>query len=169
MPFLFSCATHTLPEHVQSMLVESVDLERYAGLWYQVARYPHSFQRRACGESTAEYTFRDDGKIAVINRCWEDAYGGALNQQVRATGRPVNESGNWLRVYFFKLFPANYLIIELDSRDYQWAAVTTPNKKTLWILSRTPLLDEQIYQKIIESLVSKGFDERSIIRTSQQK
>ncbi len=168
MPLLFSCITRTLPEEVSSMLVESVDLQRYAGLWYQVGRYPHSFQRRPCGESTAEYTIRKDGKISVLNRCWKEEYGGEQNQQVRAVAVPVDSRGNWLRVYFFGIFPADYLVIELDAQDYQWAAVTGPKRNTLWILSRAPSLEPEVYQGIVDSLEAKGFDPHMIIATGQQ-
>jgi len=165
---LTGCAT-SLPEETASLLVPSVDLQRYAGLWYQVARYPHSFQRKPCGDSTAEYTLQEDGKISVLNVCWKDAYGGEINQRVRAVAKPVSETGNMLRVIFFGVFPASYLIIELDDEDYQWAAVTVPKKNLLWILSRTPSLDSEMYQQIVDSLVEKGFDESQIIKTSRQK
>lgn len=166
---LFTGCSTPLPEETASLLVPSVDLQRYAGLWYQVARYPHTFQRRECGDSTAEYTLRKDGKISVLNVCWKDEYGGEINQRVRAVAKPVSETGNMLQVTFFFVFPASYLIIELDSEHYQWAAVTTPKKDTLWILSRTPSLDEDVYQQIINSLIAKGFDESKIIKTSRQK
>ncbi|MCF7953989.1 MAG: lipocalin family protein, partial [Spirochaetales bacterium] len=163
-----SCAA-SLPEKVPSILVPQVDLKRYAGLWYQVARYPHSFQRGECGVSTAEYTLEENGRISVLNRCWDKEYGGTYSQQVRATAKPKNPEGSWLRVWFFGLFPANYLIIELDEENYAWAAVTTPKKNTLWILSRTPALDTEIYNTIVNRLEEKGFDSEKIIKTSLQK
>ena len=164
---LVGCAS-SLSLTDSQMLVDSVDLKRYAGLWYQVGRYPNSFQRGVCTVSTAEYTLTEDGRVLVLNRCWEDFYGGKYTQQVRAVGRPADASGNRLLVTFFKLFTANYLVVELDQETYQWAAVTTPNRGNLWILSRTPALDEAIYQRIVQSLTAKGFDPDKIIRTSLQ-
>lgn len=161
------CTTSISPE-MSDLLVDKVDLTRYSGLWYQVGRYPHSFQRGECGDSTAEYSLREDGKINVLNRCWEDEYGGTYSQQVRAVGTAMDERGSWLRVVFFKVFPAAYLIIELDEENYQWAAVTTANKGSLWILSRTPALDEKTFEQILSSLEAKGFSRDKIIRTSQQ-
>jgi apolipoprotein D and lipocalin family protein len=114
-----------------------VDLERYSGLWYQVARYPNSFQRKECRLSTARYTLREDGRVEVRNDCWEDQVGGERNQTVGAVARPVDETNSWLRVRFFRIFGADYLIIDLDT-DYRWAVVTTPDKKLLWILAREP-------------------------------
>lgn len=164
---LSSCSTR-LPEGIEDLLVERVDITRYAGLWYQVGRYPHSFQKGPCGDSTAEYTLRDSGRINVLNRCWEGEYGGSYRQQVRAVARVVNDAGSHLRVVFFNVFPASYLIIELDEVDYQWAAVTTPKKNTLWILSRSPRLDDDIYAMIVDRLAAKGFDPDRIMKTSRQ-
>ncbi|MGM0431636.1 MAG: lipocalin family protein [Spirochaetota bacterium] len=166
---IFTGCTTALPEETASLLVPTVDLQKYAGLWYQVARYPHSFQSKPCGDSTAEYTLRENGKISVLNVCWKGEYGGEINQRVRAVAKPVSEAGNRLRVTFFGIFPASYLIIELDDEDYQWAAVTTPKKDLLWILSRTPSLDKSMYQNIVDSLVEKGFDESKIVKTSRQE
>lgn len=144
-----------------------MDLDRYTGLWYQVARYPHRFQRRECVVSTARYTRMDDGRIEVRNDCWADAALETSNQNVRAVARPVDESNSWLKVRFFRLFNADYLIIELDD-DYRWAVVTTPDQNTLWVLSRTPSLDEDLYESIIDRLAERGFDREKIIRTSLQ-
>lgn len=147
--------------------VQSVDLERYAGLWYQVARYPHSFQRRECRLSTARYTLRDDGRVTVRNDCWVDEVDDERAQTVGAVARPHNESNSWLKVSFFGIFPADYLIIELDA-EYEWAVVTTPSRNTLWILAREPRLEEELYQEIVDRLVERGFVRDRIIRTSLQ-
>lgn len=147
--------------------VAQVELERYAGLWYQVARYPHFFQRKECAVSTARYTLRDDGRIDVRNDCWADKVDGESTQNVRAVARPVDESNSWLKVRFFRLFNADYLIIDLDS-DYRWAVVTTPDMDTLWVLSRTRALDEEVYTGIVDRLVARGFVREEIIRTSLQ-
>lgn len=147
--------------------VASVNLERYAGLWYQVARYPHFFRRRECPISTARYTLRDDGRIAVRNDCWADEAGGTSRQRVRAVARPIDETNSWLRVRFYRIFPADYLIIELDDQ-YNWAVITTPDRKTLWVLSRTPSLDEPVFSAIIDRLAERGFDPGKILRTSLQ-
>ena len=147
--------------------VASVDLEKYAGLWYQVARYPHFFQRKECRLSTARYTLLDDGRIEVRNDCWVNEVGGERNQTVRAFARPADDSNAWLEVRFYRLFNADYLIVELDP-DYGWAVVTTPDMDTLWILSRGPSLEEDIYLSILDRLEERGFIRGDIIRTSLQ-
>jgi apolipoprotein D and lipocalin family protein len=147
--------------------VSQVDLNRYAGVWYQIARYPHFFQRRECAISTARYSIRDDGRVAVRNDCWADELNGTSRQHVTAVARPIDDTNSWLKVRFFGLFTADYLIIELDA-DYRWAVVTTPDMDTLWILSRTPALEEQLFQSIIDRLEARGFEREKIIRTSGQ-
>lgn len=169
IPLLFSSCKTVLSDSTSAKLVPSVDIEKYAGLWYQVGRYPHFFQSDDCGESTAEYSLMDDGRIGVLNRCWKESYGGEYSSEVHAVGTPVDENGNWLSVVFFGLFAADYLIIELDSENYEWAAVSTPEENTLWILSREPALPAEIYDDIITSLVAKGFDSSKIIKTSKQR
>jgi len=162
-----ACVSGGRPHGETPETVASVDLDRYAGLWYQVARYPHFFQRRECAVSTARYTLRDDGGIEVRNDCWADRVDGERNQTVRAVARPVDESNAWLKVRFYGIFPADYLIIELDP-DYEWAAVTTPDARTLWILSREPALEESAYEALVDRLVRRGFVREDIIRTSLQ-
>ena len=96
------------------------------------------------------------------------AVGGTRRQTVRAFARPVDSTNAWLKVRFYRLFNADYLIIELDE-DYHWAVVTTPDKDTLWILCREPSLDEDVYAAIIDRLAKRGFLRDEIIRTSLQR
>jgi apolipoprotein D and lipocalin family protein len=147
--------------------VSAVELQRYTGLWYQVARYPHFFQRKECRFSTAKYTLLDDGRIEVRNDCWADEVGGKRRQTVRAFARPIDATNAWLKVRFYRLFDADYLIIELDE-EYRWAVVTTPDMDTLWILCREPSLEEDIYLKVLDRLEKRGFIREDIIRTSLQ-
>lgn len=151
----------------EAMLVDRVDLQRYAGLWYQVARYPNWFQRGICAESTARYTLQDDGSIEVFNQCWKDQFGGTATQSVKARAVPYDSSGNHLRVRFYNLFTASYLVVALDP-EYRWAAVATPGRRELWVLSREPALEESMYQEVLALLATKGFDLSKIRRTSQQ-
>lgn len=166
--FFYGCGI-TLDTKTESLLVTSVKLERYAGLWYQVARYPHAFQNSRCGDSTAEYALLSNGSISVLNRCWETTNGGRYNEEVRAVGVAADSRGSFLKVTFFGLFTAGYLVIALDTNNYQWAAVTTPDRNTLWVLSRTPSLEEPIYSGLISNLAAMGFDPGKIIKTSRQK
>ena len=149
-------------------IVSSVEIERYLGLWYQVASYPHFFQDPDCPLSTAHYSLREDGRIRVENNCWADEVDGERLQTVTAVAWPADETNAWLKVRFYGLFTADYLIIELDE-EYHWAVVTTPDTSTLWILCREPALEEALYQEIIGRLQDRGFPRENIIRTSLQR
>lgn len=145
-------------------VVDSVDLERYAGKWYEIARYPNTFERNCVGV-TATYSLRDDGRVNVVNRCRE----GSLSAPVRlieGTARPVDASNAKLKVTFFWPFEGDYWIIDLDE-DYTYAVVGDPSRKFLWILSRTPHLDEETFDAIYEWLPTRGYDPDRLILVEQ--
>ena len=146
-------------------VVDDVDLARYAGKWYEIASYPTPFQA-GCTATTAEYTLRDDGRVMVVNTC----RGGSLDGPVRriqGSARVADASTNAkLKVSFFPPFEGDYWIIELGE-DYEYAVVGVPNRAFLWILSRTPTLDEAVYQSILERLPEKEYDPALLVRTLQ--
>ncbi len=145
--------------------VPFVDLERYSGLWYEIASYPQRFQK-GCHRTTAEYTLSDRGHVVVVNRCNRDSLDG---RQSSITGKAFvqKNSGNAkLRVQFFWPFRGDYWIIDLAD-DYSFAVVSHPNRNYLWILSRTPVMDEDIYSGILERLKDKGFDLDRLQMTKQ--
>ena len=132
---LSACAT--FPEDTQSLtVVDSVDVERYIGTWYEIASYPAWFAKE-CTAATAEYSLRENGKIRVINRCRKRSMDGP-QKEAKGKAEIVDTVTNAkLKVWFFWPFKGNYWIIDLDE-DYQWAVVGEPKRKYLWILSRTP-------------------------------
>jgi apolipoprotein D and lipocalin family protein len=144
--------------------VERVDLERYAGRWFEIARYPNRFQKGCAADTTAEYSLREDGKIVVLNSCKQK------NQKVksaRGTAQVVDKKSNAkLKVTFFWPFYGNYWIIDLEPQ-YRYAVVGEPDRKYLWILSRTPALDEQTYAEIIGRIRSAGYDPSRLVKTPQ--
>jgi len=146
-------------------VVESVDLDRYLGTWYEIASYPAWFQK-GCTAVTAQYSLRDDGLIRVVNSCNKGSLDGKLKQ---STGRAkvVDGSSNAkLKVSFFGPFWGDYWIIDLDP-EYRWAVVGVPSRKYLWILSRTRSMDEALYQEISGRLQAKGYDKARLVRTLQ--
>jgi len=146
-------------------VVEHVDLDRYLGTWYEIASYPAWFQKN-CAAVTAEYSLRDDGMIRVINSCRKGSLDGTLKQ---STGRAkvVDQTTNAkLKVSFFGPFWGDYWIIDLDPA-YRWAVVGVPSRKYLWILSRTPTLDEALYRDIVDRLPAKGYTADRLNRTPQ--
>ena len=139
-----------------SQTVPFVDLERYSGLWYEVASYPQRFQK-GCHRTTAQYTLSGRGYVFVVNRCNRDSIDGRQSS-IRGKAFVKKNSGNAkLRVQFFWPFRGDYWIIDLAD-DYSYAVVSHPNRNYLWVLSRTPVMDEKIYSGILERLKDKGFD-----------
>ena len=162
--FIFSCAG-TVKSNSPLNVVASVDLQRYLGKWYEIASYPAWFQK-GCTGSTAEYSLLPDGKIQVINRCLKDNLDGSLKES-RGKAEVADTATNAkLKVWFFWPFKGNYWVIDLSS-DYQWAVVGEPSRKYLWILSRTPTMDEAVYQRILERLPQKGYDPARLRKTAQ--
>ncbi|MBD3287955.1 hypothetical protein GF337_04055 [candidate division KSB1 bacterium] len=138
----------------QPTTVDSVDLSRYVGMWYEIAKIPNRFQDNCAYGTTAEYLLCEDGKIEVINRCYDE--NGKLD---KATGiaKVVDKASNAkLKVSFvsilgWRLFWGDYWIIGLDP-DYRWAIVGTPDRKYGWILSRSKLLSEDVLNTIFDIL-----------------
>jgi len=148
-------------------VVPSVDLTRYAGKWYEIARLPNRFQRACVSDATATYTLRADGKISVLNQC-RQADGGIKSSRATARVAGPGQPNSKLRVTFFWPFSGDYWIIGLDP-EYRWAVVGEPNRKYLWILSRTPELDDRIYHEILERVKAQGYDVSRIVRTPQRR
>jgi apolipoprotein D and lipocalin family protein len=145
-------------------VVPSVDLTRYAGKWYEIARLPNRFQRACASDITATYTLRPDGKITVLNECRQ---ADGRPKSAKGTARVADAKGpnTKLKVTFFWPFSGNYWIIDLDPA-YRWAVVGEPGRDYLWILSRQPRLDDGLLQQIVERAKQKGFDTGKLLKTS---
>jgi apolipoprotein D and lipocalin family protein len=144
-------------------VVGNVDLSRYAGRWYEIARLPNRFEKKCADSVTATYTLRSDGKVDVVNRCRK-----ANGEYTTAKGKAkiVDKKTNAkLKVTFFWPFYGDYWILDLGP-NYEYAVVGAPNRDYLWILSRTPQLDEQLYQRLLRELATRGFATDRMIRTS---
>jgi apolipoprotein D and lipocalin family protein len=146
-------------------VVPYVDLSRYVGTWYEIATIPQSFQKD-CVASMATYTRLDDGTIAVVNQCRKKTLDGKV-KMAKGTAWVVDKKTNAkLKVQFFWPFKGAYWIIELDS-DYQYAVVGHPNRNYLWILSRTPQMEESLYHDLLQRIARKGYDVSRIKKTLQ--
>lgn len=144
--------------------VPHVDLHRYAGLWYEVARLPTRYEK-GCQHVTAEYHLRPDGKVQVINTCHQKGLEGPV-EKATGTARAVDATNAKLKVSFFWPFEGDYWILELSS-GYHYALVGTPNRESLWILSRTPHLERGLRDRLIASAREKGFPVDKLIFTPQ--
>ena len=145
--------------------VEQVDLDRYLGTWYEIARIPQRFQRD-CTATTATYSLEEDGDIRVLNRCRKGSPDGPLDE-AEGRARVVDEVTNAkLEVSFFGPFWGDYWIVELGP-NYEYAVVGHPSRDYLWILSRTPTMDPELYQGILSRLEGQGYDTERLVRTVQ--
>lgn len=151
--------------------VPSVDLNRYLGDWFEIARYPNRFQRQCVGDVRATYARRPDGRIDVINRC-RTADG---DTEARGVARIVDEQNfTRLKVRFapawLSFLPAvwgDYWVIGL-APDYSWAVVADPGRKYLWILARTPRLEGASLAAAHAAARANGFDVARLVQTSQR-
>lgn len=158
--WLWLCCSFCLGFAAELPTVSSVDLERYLGRWYEIARFDHRFER-GCSEVEAFYTLREDGMIGVKNRCFL----ADENRTKEAHGRAyiVDEKSNAkLKVTFFWPFYGNYWIIDL-AEDYRYAVVSEPSQEYFWILSRTPKMRQEDLDYILSYANTLGFDTAKLI------
>ena len=150
------------PEGVQP--VNGFELNRYLGVWYEIARLDHSFER-GLEQVTANYSVHEDGGVRVINRGWSAADGEWNEAEGRAyfvTGEDVGH----LKVSFFGPFFGAYVIFELDD-DYQYAFVSGPDHDYLWLLSRTPMVSPALLDHFVRRSGELGFDTSSLVFVRQ--
>lgn len=146
--------------------VPFVDIKKYAGTWYEIASFPQRFQKN-CTCTTAEYSLTDQDYLIVENKCNKDSNDGKLST-IKGKAFIEKNSGNAkLKIQFFWPFKGKYWIIDL-ANDYSYAVVGHPNRKYLWILSRSKTMDKNIYNKIIKECSIKGFDVSKIKITEQK-
>ena len=145
--------------------VKKVDLQKYSGQWYEIARFPNRFEKGLICV-TANYRIKENGKIEVINK---GHLVGDIKRIKTAKGIawvPNHKLPGQLKVRFFWPFSGKYYIIALD-KQYQYVLVGDPSRKFLWILSRTKTLPEDIYSKLLKIAKENGFDTQKLIRINQ--
>lgn len=150
--------------------VSYVDLKKYVGLWYEIAKIPNSFQRDCIRNTTASYELRPDGKIKVINRCiGSDGVVKEANGVARVVDTVKNSKlkVSFVSIFGIQLFWGDYWIIGLD-KDYRYAVVGNPSRKHGWILNRTPELSKEDMEAANDILRSNGYDPKSFVLTEQQ-
>jgi len=147
-------------------VVEQVDLERYAGRWFEIARYDVSFQR-GCEGVTAQYRPMADGLVEVINACRRGGLEGELDTVTGRAKVVEGSNGAKLKVSFFgPFFFGDYWVIDLAD-DYDWAVVSEPRGRFLWILARTPQMDEAVLADRLTWLANQGYDTSALRFTEQ--
>ncbi len=154
------------------VVVPSVELTRYTGKWYEIARLPNRFQKNCVSDVTAVYSLLADNQMKVVNGCRQK---NGQTEQAEGQARVTNKRGpnSKLEVRFAPAWLSwlsavwgDYWIIALAT-DYSYSVVGTPDRKYLWILARTPHLDEAIYQRILQQTATQGFAVAQLVQTSQ--
>ncbi|OYV85733.1 MAG: hypothetical protein B7Z63_05065 [Ignavibacteriae bacterium 37-53-5] len=165
----FSCREVPNSDKAEPVTVDSVDLTRYIGTWYEIAKIPNSFQSKCVRNTTATYTLRGDGEIDVVNRCEESD---SSENVAKGIAKVVDLKTNaklevsFVRILGIQLFWGDYWIIGLD-RNYRFAVVGTPSRKYGWILSRTPALSAEDMAVVRDILRRQGYDPGVFVPTEQ--
>jgi apolipoprotein D and lipocalin family protein len=152
--------------------ISSLDLPRYLGEWYEIAKFPNRFQRKCTGFTKATYTALPDGRVQVENRCRladgsTDVAIGVARQVGAANSPRLKVRFAPALLSFIPMVWGDYWIIDLD-KDYGLAAVSEPGREYLWILSRTPTVSKPAYDALVARLSGQGLDVRKLVRTPQE-
>ena len=173
LPLLLGVCSFSALAQTELATIPSLNVPRYMGTWYEVAKYPNRFQKNCASNTSAVYEAQPNGTLRVTNRCTE------ADGKVKEAAGEARQIGNatspklevrfapaWLS--FLPFVWGNYWVIDLDA-DYQLAAISEPSQEFLWILSRTATPNDQAYSQLLERLAIKGFDLKKIEVSRQTK
>ncbi|BBN10197.1 apolipoprotein D and lipocalin family protein [Marchantia polymorpha subsp. ruderalis] len=152
--------------------VKNVDLERYAGRWYEIACVQSRFQPKQGTNTRATYTLNPDQTIHVLNETWVDGTRSYIEGKAWKADASSEDAKLKVRFWvppFLPVFPVtgDYWVLALDFDNYQYALVGQPSRKYLWVLSRTPQMSDEIYQSLLEQATKQGYDTSCLVKTSQ--
>jgi apolipoprotein D and lipocalin family protein len=154
------------PGVAQRPYIKNFDLNRYLGKWYEIARFPHSFEKGLVG-CTANYALLPDGKVKVENAGYKNTLDGEYSTALGKAKFASDRTEGHLKVSFFLFFYADYFVMDLDP-GYQWALIGSKADKYLWILARSPLMDDVTYNKILDKARSLGYDLTPLYKVPQK-
>jgi apolipoprotein D and lipocalin family protein len=153
-------------KHTPVQTVDHVELSRYVGVWNEIAHYPVKYQD-GCVDSTATFSLRNDGEIDILNSC-RNMKDGTL-RHINGRGWVIDTKSNArLKFSFFWPFRSEYLIID-QGDEYEYSVIGTPDRKHLWIISRTPEIDSDTFEEIIQNIEKQGFYRENLIKTQHSK
>lgn len=161
---IFSC-TKTNSQMIDKTTVKELDLNRYLGTWYEIARFPHSFEKNLVGV-TATYALRKDGKIEVLNQGIKNTLDGERSKAVGKAKIPDKSEPGKLKVSFFWIFYADYFVLELD-KNYQYVMIGSSSDKYFWILSRTPQMEPANYEMLLQNARKRGYNLDNLYKVPQ--
>lgn len=169
---LCSVALGAIANEGELRTIPALDVPRYMGTWYEIAKYPNRFQKKCIKDTRAEYELRANGTLQVTNRCTldngeVDVVVGAARQvgDARSPKLEVRFAPEWLS--FIPMVWGDYWVVDLDP-EYQLVAVSEPKREYLWVLARTPTVNPRAYEELLARLEKQGFDIRKIVLTRQQ-
>ena len=145
--------------------VKEFDLSRYLGVWYEIARYDHSFER-GMDNTMAQYILQDDGTVVVLNTGWKNGKFKLAEGKAKYKD-PEGDPGH-LRVSFFLFFYSDYNVMMVDD-NYQISLVGSKAEKYLWILSRTPVPDPVLLRMVLDEAEQRGYDTSQLIWVDQSR
>ncbi len=163
--FVLSC-TKTNSQMIDQTTVKELDLNRYLGTWYEIARFPHSFEKNLVGV-TATYSLREDGKIKVLNQGYKNTLDGELSVAEGKAKIPDKSQPGKLKVSFFWIFYGDYHVLELDE-NYQYVMLGSSSDKYFWILCRTPQMDSATYEMLLEKARKRGYNLDKLYKVPQK-
>ena len=160
---LSSCANN----NTMKKKTKNINIERYLGKWYEIARYDHKFEKGLTGV-TANYSMKPNGKIKVIN----SGYAGNLNGEYKSVeGKayiPNPDNSGHIKVSFFWIFYADYFVLDIDEKDYNWAIVGSKSNNYLWILCRNPKISDDLYNELIRKIENLGYNSSKLIKVEHK-
>lgn len=162
----------TLPKDAELKPIAALDVPRYLGRWYEIAKFPNYFQKKCVADTSAEYTLLPEGGLRVANQCRVQS--GEMDQAIGAARQVGGANSPKLLVRFapawLSLLPfvwGDYWVVDLDDK-YELAAVSEPKREYLWVLSRTPTVDAARYAALLQRLSAMGLDVNKLEKTRQQ-
>jgi lipocalin len=152
---------------IDNSTVKALDLERYLGTWYEIARFPHSFEKDLVGVK-ATYSLKENGKIKVVNQGYKNTLDGKLKTATGKAYIPDPNDSAKLKVSFFWFFYGDYFVMELDEENYQWAVIGSNSPGFLWILSRSPQMEQSLYEDLITRIKNRGYNLERLEKVPQK-
>ncbi|GAA0186495.1 apolipoprotein [Lithospermum erythrorhizon] len=152
-------------------VVKNLDVERYMGRWYEIASFPSRFQPKDGVNTRATYTLNSDGTVHVLNETWSGGKRGLIEGTAYKADPKSDEAKLKVKFYvppFLPIIPVtgDYWVLDIDE-GYTYALIGQPSRSYLWILSRTPVLDDDTYNQLVEKAKEQGYDVSKLHKTPQ--
>jgi len=159
------CTTQIQSKRIDKTTVKELDVNRYMGRWYEIARFPHSFEKNLVGV-TATYELLAKGKIRVINEGYKNTLDGKRSKAIGKAKIPNKSEPGKIRVSFFWDFYSDYYVLELDE-NYQYAMIGSSSDNYFWILGRSPQMDPKTYEMLLDKAQKRGYNLKKLIKVPQ--